>query len=192
MTNVEILIQGFASREASGVWRVSSNVTLVQDDGCLILVDLGTPDRQPALSDALSSRGIKPDDIDAIVLTHLHLDHVGALGLFPGTSIIVPEGTAKGSRLRFCNPTTLHPSPHSFILRVAGHTTNDIALGLHGDDGTTTIVAGDLFPLDLDPDSPVTAISSNALTASRKRVLDLADVIVTGHGPMIRVNHPRS
>lgn len=192
MTSVEILVEGFSLREASGIWHISSNIILVRDDGILLLVDLGAPDQQQALLDALCRRGLTPGNIDVIVLTHLHIDHVGALGLFPGTSIIVPEGIATGSRLRFCNPTTLHPSPHSFVLRVPGHTANDIALGLHGDDGTTTVVAGDLFPLDLNPDSPVTAVSSAALAASRQRVLDMADVIITGHGSILTVNHPRS
>jgi glyoxylase-like metal-dependent hydrolase (beta-lactamase superfamily II) len=191
MTSVEILVDGFSLREASGVWHISSNVTLVHDDDILLLVDLGAPDRQQVLLDALNCHGIEPGDIDSIVLTHLHIDHVGALGLFPGTHIILPEGTATGSRLRFCNPTALHPSPHTFVLRVPGHTTNDIALGLHSDDGTTTVVAGDLFPVDLNPDSPITAVSLSTLALSRRRVLDIADFIVTGHGPVLPVNHPR-
>ncbi len=192
MISVEILVEGFSLREASGIWHISSNIILVRDEGVLLLVDLGAPDQQQNLLDALHHLGITPGDIDVIVLTHLHIDHVGALGLFPDTNIIVPEGTATGSRLRFCNPTTLRPSPHSFVLRVPGHTANDIALGLHGDDGTTTVVAGDLFPLDLNPDSPVTAASPAALAASRQRVLDMADVIITGHGPILTVSHPRS
>jgi glyoxylase-like metal-dependent hydrolase (beta-lactamase superfamily II) len=100
MTSVEILVEGFALREASGVRRISSNVTLVQDEGVLVLVNLGASDRQQAVLDTLDHRGIEPGDIDSIVLTHLHIDHVGALGLFPGTSIIVPEGTATSSRLK--------------------------------------------------------------------------------------------
>jgi hypothetical protein len=121
MTSVEILVEGFTLREASEVRRISSNVTLVQDEGVLVLVDLRASDRQQAVLDTLDHRGIEPGDIDSIVLTHLHIDHVGALGLFPGTSIIVPEGTATGSCLMFCNPTTLHLSPHSFVLHVSGH-----------------------------------------------------------------------
>ena len=191
MTSVEILVEGFSVREGPGVWHISSNVTLVQDEGVLLLVDLGAPDRQQALLDALSRHGIKPGNIDFIVLTHLHIDHIGALGLFPGTNIVVPEGTAIGSHLKFCNPTTLHPSSHTFVLRVPGHTMNDIALGLHGDDGTTTVAAGDLFPVDLDPGSLTTAASLSTLAASRRRVLDVADFVVTGHGPVLPVNHPR-
>jgi glyoxylase-like metal-dependent hydrolase (beta-lactamase superfamily II) len=72
----------------------------VQDESVLLLVDLGTPDRQQAVLEALNHRGIEPGDIDSIVLTHLHIDHVGTLGLFPGTSIIVPEGTPRAAAPR--------------------------------------------------------------------------------------------
>ena len=188
MTSVELLVEGFARRVGSGIWSASSNVTLVQDDGVILLVDLGTPDRQPDVLDALRRHGLTPDNVDAVLLTHLHVDHVGALNLFPHTRIIVPEGVSEGSRLQFCNPTTLHPSPHSFVLRVPGHTANDIALGVHGDDGRTVVVAGDLFPVSLDSNSPTKAQDQCLLAASRKAVLEMADVIVTGHGPIIAVD----
>jgi glyoxylase-like metal-dependent hydrolase (beta-lactamase superfamily II) len=188
MTSVELLVEGFARRVKSGVWNASSNVTLVQDDGVILLVDLSTPDRQPEILEALHRHGLAPEDVDAVLLTHLHVDHVGALSLFPHTRIIVPEGVSEGSRLQFCNPTTLYPSPHSFVLHVPGHTANDIALGVHTDDGRTLVVAGDLFPVSLDPDSPTKAQDHSLLAASRKAVLNMADVVVTGHGPIIAVD----
>ncbi|MCX6084440.1 MAG: MBL fold metallo-hydrolase [Caldiserica bacterium] len=100
MTSVEILVKGFPLREASWVWRISSSVTLVQEEDILLLMDLGARDRHQAVLEALNYRGIEPCDIDSIVLTHPHIHHVRALGLFPGTSIIAPEGTAKSSCLR--------------------------------------------------------------------------------------------
>jgi glyoxylase-like metal-dependent hydrolase (beta-lactamase superfamily II) len=150
-------------------------------------VDLSAPDREPEVLAALERHGLAPDDVDAVLLTHLHVDHVGALHLFPHTRIIVPEGIAEGSRLQFCNPTTLHPSPHSFVLRVPGHTANDIALGVHADGGRCVVIAGDLFPVSLEPGAPIKAQDPSLLAASRKAVLDMADVVVTGHGPIITV-----
>jgi len=142
MTSVELLVEGFARRMGPGLWSASSNVTLVRDDGVVVLVDLGTSDREPELLAALRHHGLAPDAVDAVLLTHLHVDHVGALHLFPHTRIIVPEGVAEGNRLQFCNPTTLHPSPHSFVLRTPGHTANDIALGVRTDGGRLVVIAG--------------------------------------------------
>jgi len=88
MNSLELLLQGFSWREASGVWHVSSNVTLIRDEGTILLVDLGAPDRQEELLAALSSHGLVPRDIGAVVLTHMHVDHVGALALFPARRLL--------------------------------------------------------------------------------------------------------
>lgn len=41
--------------------------------------DIYAYDRDPGLPDALAGIGLKPQDIDLVVLSHLHFDHVGAL-----------------------------------------------------------------------------------------------------------------
>jgi len=92
-----------------------------------------------------------------------------------------------GSRFQFCHPSTLRLSSHTFLVRVPGHTSGDLALGFHEDDGTTTVVAGDLFPESLAVDAPTIAEDTHALEDSRKRVLAIADRIVTGHGPVLPV-----
>ena len=38
---------------------------------------------------ALESIGVKPDDVDYIIVTHLHLDHAGSLRYFPKAKVIV-------------------------------------------------------------------------------------------------------
>jgi glyoxylase-like metal-dependent hydrolase (beta-lactamase superfamily II) len=56
---------------------------LVRADGQLILVDTGIgPRKRPGfpaghLDEALRAAGVRPDEIDVVVHTHLHTDHIG-------------------------------------------------------------------------------------------------------------------
>jgi glyoxylase-like metal-dependent hydrolase (beta-lactamase superfamily II) len=79
-------------REAFGAdddsaWRLPFNAFLVRTGEANVLVDTGVgppdgpdpflPDRQGRLPALLSDAGLAPEDIDLVVLTHLHPDHVG-------------------------------------------------------------------------------------------------------------------
>ena len=59
------------------------NAFLIQHGGKTILVDSGTRDLYgPTLGKlpaALAAAGVSPDDINHVVLTHMHNDHVGGL-----------------------------------------------------------------------------------------------------------------
>lgn len=51
------------------------------------------------LLDGLGRHGIRPEDVERIVLTHLHFDHVGGVNLFPNARFVVqkdelPQGLA--------------------------------------------------------------------------------------------------
>ena len=54
------------------------NATLVDTGETLILIDCGLPRR--AVEERLSDRGVSPDDIDAILVTHEHGDHCRGCG----------------------------------------------------------------------------------------------------------------
>jgi glyoxylase-like metal-dependent hydrolase (beta-lactamase superfamily II) len=65
---------------APGVRRLTQGVVnfyLVQDRGKLILVDAGTPGDWDLLIGALSGLGRRMSDLEAVLLTHAHPDHVG-------------------------------------------------------------------------------------------------------------------
>jgi glyoxylase-like metal-dependent hydrolase (beta-lactamase superfamily II) len=63
-----------------GVHRISGGVTnlyLVEESGKYTLVDAGTPRDWAVLGSSLAELGAKPEDLDAVLLTHAHVDHVG-------------------------------------------------------------------------------------------------------------------
>jgi glyoxylase-like metal-dependent hydrolase (beta-lactamase superfamily II) len=70
----------FQTEVAPGVHRIADsyvNWYVVEQDGRLCVVDAGVPTSWASLQDALARLGRRTDDIEALVLTHAHFDHVG-------------------------------------------------------------------------------------------------------------------
>ena len=72
-------------------------IHLVVEQGRAAVVDTGTNDSVPFVLAALADKGIAPDAIDFVILTHVHLDHAGGAGLLmaqaPNAKLVVhPRG----------------------------------------------------------------------------------------------------
>lgn len=71
----------------------SVNAFLLKTGGKLILVDAGTAELLgPALgflSNSIKAAGYRPEDIEAVLITHIHTDHTG--GLVEGNKMVFPN-----------------------------------------------------------------------------------------------------
>ena len=66
----------------------AANAYLVRGSSRTILIDVGLSSNYPHLLTCLNHVGVKPDDIDMMVLSHEHLDHIGAAFHFSGRTFI--------------------------------------------------------------------------------------------------------
>lgn len=88
-------------------FRVSAGVTLITDEKretgeiCLILVDTGSATKRMELLKALSAVGVMPEYINNLVLTHLDLDTVGNMNLFPDANTYVGNRRVKADTVYF-------------------------------------------------------------------------------------------
>ena len=63
-------------------WPSSSNVYLFRDDKGFIMVDVGCGGRVGRLLEEMRAKGVKPNDVHTVLLTHAHPDHMGGIAEF--------------------------------------------------------------------------------------------------------------
>jgi glyoxylase-like metal-dependent hydrolase (beta-lactamase superfamily II) len=88
---------------APGIHRLGNeliNLYVVEGDGGLTLVDGGLPGFRGQLESVLRERGRSLSDVDAVVLTHAHVDHVGVAEAVraAGAPVHVHEADAEMAR----------------------------------------------------------------------------------------------
>src|SRR5258707_216116 len=84
----------------------SGNSALLTTEACHLLVDAGLSARQTTAKLAL--HGLKPEDLDGILLTHEHGDHVGGLEVLLRKREHIPV---------YCNKLTAETLQHGGALR---------------------------------------------------------------------------
>ena len=72
----------------------AANAYLVVGSRRTIMIDVGLSSNYPALVACLNHVGVTPDKIDMVVLSHEHLDHIGAAYHFAGRTHIVAHRLA--------------------------------------------------------------------------------------------------
>jgi glyoxylase-like metal-dependent hydrolase (beta-lactamase superfamily II) len=74
----------------AGSWRGASSV-LLSNGNYHLVVDTGMPHEAHLLSKAIEKCGLHPEDIQGVINTHFHVDHVLNNWLFPSSVIYAPQ-----------------------------------------------------------------------------------------------------
>ncbi|SDQ89663.1 MBL fold metallo-hydrolase [Microbacterium sp. cf332] len=145
------------SEVADGVFqlaRAGVNAYLVAADNGLVLIDAGLPRTWPLLERTLASLGARASDIDALLLTHGHFDHVGMCERLVEEHRLVPRvhpGDAELVRhpYRYAHENARLPYPFRYpgAVPILGRVVVAGALGVTGVRADPTIFDGDMIPL---------------------------------------------
>lgn len=191
MNKVKILIQGYAKKSDNG-WIASSTVTLVQSNGKNIVVDPGC--NRQKLIESLGRNKLQTSDIDYVLLTHSHTDHILLDGIFENakviTSVEIYDNDYQIDHRGKIYELNLE------IIKTPGHSVDSRSFVVETDKGIY-VIAGDVFWW-MDDEEQITdqknllehddlyVKDKEALIKSRKKILDVADFIIPGHGKMFR------
>ncbi|XP_040038323.2 metallo-beta-lactamase domain-containing protein 1 isoform X2 [Gasterosteus aculeatus] len=188
--SVSVLKAGYCLPQTDGTFRADGTITLITGPRT-ILVDTGGPWDRSFLLSTLKKRGLEPGDIDVVVGTHGHSDHIGNLSLFPTAVMMVGYDVSEGDAYR---PSRLAEGlahtidEHVSVVPCPGHTGQDVSVQVTGTSVGTVLVAGDLFECCSDEDSWRDLSMDTAVQqVSRQQALRTADVIIPGHGLPFRV-----
>jgi glyoxylase-like metal-dependent hydrolase (beta-lactamase superfamily II) len=99
----------------------SIGALLMESDGHRAIIDPGPASTLPTLRQHLDSRGIGVGDLNAILLTHIHLDHAGATGALIKENPNLEVYVHKAGMLHMADPTKLLASAERLWPGELGH-----------------------------------------------------------------------
>ena len=176
---LDILVEGYARRP-----HVTGTVSLVRDADRVIVVDPGMVADRDLILHPLRELGVAPEDVTDIVLSHHHPDHTVNIALFPVVPVHDFQWTIDGDVIEVREAEGLQLTPSVRLLATPGHTPQDITTLVGTPEGVHALTH--LWWTAEGPADDPYAPDRELLRTQRERVLDLATVIVPGHGASFR------
>ena len=156
-----------------------------------------------SIENALRKIGLRCEDINIVIVTHLHWDHSAGNGLFPKAKIIVQQEELQSARSPF--PIHIHGYIKSMVedidytvisgdkeiaegvkvILTPGHTYGLQGVLVEGE-ARRIFIAGDTFPLfkNLEQDPPVIStlyVDIQKYYESIKKIANLSAFVLPGH-----------
>ncbi len=185
MIQLDILCVGALERDADGnILKADSTSVLIRTDKHLIVVDPSTKYMKPAVKTSFKQIGVFPHDVDIVILTHTHSDHIENLDLYKKAKVYVHKGgKTEIPGATIVDSDELEICPGVRMVHTPGHCTEESSVFVEAD--RKYVIAGDTIPLEDNFRKNVPpALNTDARLAkeSMDRIRKFADVIVPGHG----------
>jgi glyoxylase-like metal-dependent hydrolase (beta-lactamase superfamily II) len=193
MNSIDVLVLGYLERFEDGsvnlkeTWSTSSLIRT--DDGHVIVVDTSSDFMRSPIKSAFKQIGkIFPDDVDMVVLTHCHTDHIGNVSLFKNATVYVHEGeecTIPNAKI-VKEDTEIAKGVR--LVHTPGHSDGSMSVFVEAD--RRYAIVGDAAPLKDNFTKriiPALHTDAEAARASLEKIAEWADVIVPGHDKPFKV-----
>ncbi|MGY1706734.1 MBL fold metallo-hydrolase [Geodermatophilus sp. SYSU D00697] len=174
-----------------------------------VLVDPAHVGRRPVLWQALADRGLTPADIDLVVLTHAHWDHVQNIDVFPSATVLLHPAERRYSLAPHVNDwatpawtgvmlETMRLGdvqegdeiiPGVGVLDMPGHSAGSIGITVETAEGMAVVTGDALHFAEVARTrvNPLVFWDAEQATRSIDRAVALADVLYPGHDHPFRV-----
>jgi N-acyl homoserine lactone hydrolase len=214
---IDVLLEGFGINTDAGLAALCAVILIEGADAqgrlTRILVDPAHVGRRTFLWDSFASRSLAPGDIDMVVLTHAHWDHVQNIDVFDHAPLYMHP-----DERRYCE----HPHPNDWatpawtgavlermdireigdgdelipgvgIVDLAGHTAGSIGITVASDEGLSLITGDALHyaSVAVSRRSPLIFWDADQARASIDRAIAVADIIYPGHDQAFRLTADR-
>lgn len=194
MAEVKVLVRGYAKKEKD-YELASCTTTFIKDKDLNIIVDPGM--NRKMLLESLEKENLSINDINYVILTHTHIDHCLLAGIFENAEII-DDSSIYSFEGKIKDHEGKVPNTDIEIIKTPGHDQFHCAVVVDTNNLGKIVIAADVFwwadneEQKTDRESLINHKDAYVkdefqLKESRKKILEIADYIIPGHGKMFKV-----
>ncbi len=176
---LDVLVEGYARLP-----NVAGTVSLIRDADRVVVVDPGMVADRELILRPLGDLGVRPEEVTDVVVSHHHLDHTVNIALFPAGPVHDFQSVIEGDVFTPRAAEGTHIAPSIRLLATPGHTPQDITTLVGTADDVVALTH--LWWTGEGPADDPYSLDREELRQQRERVLDLATLIVPGHGAPFR------
>jgi len=177
-----VIKPGLLVRSDTGViLDARSTVTLIQSDDHRILIDTSLKKDRVVLRESLKAESLSPEDINMILLTHCHRDHIENNELFPNASIYA-HSSCPSKKIIKLERFPYHISQWIEIIETPGHSWDSITIIVKLE--KCYAIVGDAIPIKGNYEQwipPIVHVDAKLALESMEKIVRIADVIIPGH-----------